>query len=221
MAACHSQCLTGTNSKITLVEDKNTSIARLRKLLLGAQTEKSTNIFNDQDQDSKNHSTTSDDSDAENTANSDAEDGGGEAPTDKPAEDELADEEEPSADDKKPPPQNHGRHSADDYTGGRQVEIKHPTLKAGDACPECQQGTLYGKQPGVIVRFVGQAPVEATVYRLEKLRCHLCGKTFTAPTPPELSPEKNDAIVASMITLLRYGSGLPLNRVQRPQLKVI
>ncbi|MCA9185165.1 MAG: hypothetical protein R3E01_06150 [Pirellulaceae bacterium] len=40
---------------------------------------------------------------------------------------------------------------------------------------------------------------------------------FTAPTPPELPPEKYDATVASMIALLRYGSGLPFNRVQRLQ----
>ena len=35
----------------------------------------------------------------------------------------------------------------------------------------------------MLERFVGQAPIGATVYRLERLRCHLCGYVWTAPTP--------------------------------------
>jgi hypothetical protein len=36
------------------------------------------------------------------------------------------------------------------------------------------------KEPQVLVRVVGQAPLEATVYHLQKLRCNLCGEVFTA-----------------------------------------
>ena len=62
--------------------------------------------------------------------------------------------------------------------------MPHESLRAGDACPECQQGTVYEmSRPGVLVRITGQAPVEAKVYRLQKLRCNLCGKVFTAQAP--------------------------------------
>src|SRR4029079_2288198 len=50
-------------------------------------------------------------------------------------------------------------------------------------------------------------------YQLQKLRCHLCGQVFTAPAPPEAGPTKYDATAGSMIGLLKYGSGLPFNRL--------
>src|SRR5581483_116226 len=45
------------------------------------------------------------------------------------------------------------------------------------------------------------------------LRCHLCGEVFTAPGPEEAGQTKYDATAGSMIGLLKYGSGLPFNRV--------
>jgi hypothetical protein len=109
----------------------------------------------------------------------------------------------------------HGRLGADDYPGADQVDVSHPELSPGDACPDCVQGTLYEKSPGVLVRFKGQAPLHATVYRMQKLRCHLCGKLFTAPSPAGVSDDKFDHTVASMIGLLKYGNGMPFNRVDR------
>ena len=35
----------------------------------------------------------------------------------------------------------------------------------------------------MLVRIVGQAPLEATVYELERLRCNACGQVFTADEP--------------------------------------
>ena len=83
------------------------------------------------------------------------------------------------------------------------MEVKHPTLTAGDPCPDCSQSTLYEKPPSVLVRLVGQVPVYATVYRMQKLRCHVCGKIFTAPVPAGVGDEKYDHTVASMIGLLK------------------
>jgi hypothetical protein len=60
----------------------------------------------------------------------------------------------------------------------------------------------------------GQAPIEATIYALEKLRCNLCGETFTAGAPEGVGGQKYDATTASMIALLRYGSGFPWNRLE-------
>ena len=61
---------------------------------------------------------------------------------------------------------------------------------------------------------MGQAPLAATVYELEKLRCNLCGEVFTAEAPEGVGAEKYDETAASMIALLKYGSGLPFYRLE-------
>ena len=63
------------------------------------------------------------------------------------------------------------------------------------------------------MRITGQAPLTATIYQLQKLRCHLCGEVFTATAPAEAGDRKYDATAGSMIGLLKYGSGLPFNRL--------
>ena len=42
----------------------------------------------------------------------------------------------------------------------------------------------------------------------------LCGQVFTAESPAEAGPRKYDATAGSMIGLLKYGSGLPFNRLE-------
>jgi transposase len=177
----------------SMLGDKNTTIARLRKLLFGASSEKTEKVVGDDKHSAAPNATT-------------AGDGRG----------EHGDPNDNAATDEEPSP-GHGRYGADDYPGANQVEVAHPILSAGDDCPECQQGTLYENTPSVLVRFVGQAPLQATVYRLQKLRCHLCGKVFAASAPAGVGEQKYDHTVASMIGLLKYGSGLPFNRLQRLQ----
>jgi len=110
----------------------------------------------------------------------------------------------------------HGRNGAADYVGAEKVRVPHESLKPGDACPKCKKGTVYETaEPGRLVRIRGQAPLGATVYELQKLRCNLCGEVFTAQTPPGVGADKYDAESASMIALLKYGSGLPFNRLER------
>jgi transposase len=110
----------------------------------------------------------------------------------------------------------HGRNAAAAYRGATKVTVPHASLKAGDACPDAQcSGKVYvQRDPGVLVRIKGQAPLAATVYELEKLRCNLCGNVYTAATPPEAGEKKYDESAASMIVLLRYGSGFPWYRLQ-------
>ena len=110
----------------------------------------------------------------------------------------------------------HGRNGAAAYRGATKVPVPHATLKAGDPCLDAQcSGKVYvQRDPGVLVRIKGQAPIAATVYELEKLRCHLCGKVFTAEAPEGVGEKKYDDTAASMIALLRYGSGFPWNRLE-------
>jgi transposase len=110
----------------------------------------------------------------------------------------------------------HGRNSAAAYRGARNVAVPHAWLKAGGPCPDARcRGKVYPQRdPGVLVRVKGQAPIAATVYELEKLRCNLCGDVFTAAVPEGVGEKKYDETAASMIALLRYGSGVPWYRLQ-------
>ncbi|HZQ56124.1 MAG TPA: IS66 family transposase [Bryobacteraceae bacterium] len=112
-------------------------------------------------------------------------------------------------------PSGHGRNGAAAYGGARKIQIRHAQLASGDQCPDCERGKVYLQHdPGVLVRIKGQAPIDATVYELERLRCNLCGKVFIAETPEGVGDQKYDATAASMIALLRYGSGFPWNRLE-------
>jgi transposase len=121
-----------------------------------------------------------------------------------------------SASGKQSPKKGHGRHSAGDYTAAEKVAIPHPDLKSGDGCPECARGRVYHQQePKVRVRIVGQAPLAATVFEMERLRCNACGQVFTADEPDEIGADKYDATAAAMIAQLKYGSGVPFARLER------
>jgi transposase len=113
-------------------------------------------------------------------------------------------------------PSGHGRNGAEAFTGARQVRIAHEKLHHGDRCPECGRGHVYEqKKPRVLVRIVGQAPVAATVYSLEQLRCNTCGQIYTAQAPEGVGEEKYDATAAAMIAQMKYGSGMPFHRLER------
>jgi transposase len=115
-----------------------------------------------------------------------------------------------------PAPPGHGRNGADAFSGARRVEIKHQTLAHGDRCPECRQGNVYAqKEPKVLVRVTGQAPLAATVYSLERLRCGACGQVFTAQEPEGVGEDKYDESAAAMIAQLKYGSGTPFHRLEQ------
>jgi transposase len=166
------------------VDDKASSVKKLLRMVFGAKTEKKDNVLNDTD---KNGTSKGDDQ--ESTVAK-----GGK---------------------KQRPGRNNGKNGADTYTGADLVEREHPELGTGDSCPECTEGKLYrNSESGVEIRVTGSAPLRATVYKLEKLRCDLCGKIFTAPLPAEAGNKKYDTAAVAMIALLKYGSGLPFNRLQ-------
>jgi transposase len=172
---------------VQLVENKDTTIHRLRQILFGSSTEKTSQVL--------------------------------------PTEDVARQAGNPTVNPKVPPEKTieekskgHGRNGAEAYSGAEKVQVAHESLKPGDRCPHCQKGKVYHQaQPGVLVRVVGQAALKATVYELEKLRCNLCTDVFTAKAPEGVGAEKYDETSASMIALLKYGSGLPFHRLERLQ----
>ena len=178
---------------LALLKDEKVKVGRLRKLLFGASTEKTESVLGEQAE-SECESESESESEGETTSAN-------------------ASEENAEQNTSKPPRPGHGRNGADAFGGGDQVEVPHESLQPGDACPECRNGTLYDTKPGVLVRIVARPPLHSTVYRLQKLRCHLCGRVFKAKPPKEAGEEKYDATARSMIALLKYGTGMPFNRL--------
>ena len=184
------------------LKDKNVSLRRLRKMLFGLTTEKTATILGD-DKDSSTPSSVDENDSSESDENTS----------------ETQETSEKHADNRATkPPKGHGRNGADAYTGAETIELRHESLQPGDACPQCEKGTVYEtNRPGVVVRLKGQPPVGALVYYLQKLRCNLCGTVFIAKPPEGVGTEKYDATVGSMIALLKYGTGVPFHREEQLQ----
>ncbi|SFU82079.1 hypothetical protein [Pseudoduganella namucuonensis] len=111
----------------------------------------------------------------------------------------------------------HGRNGADAYPGATVVVCTPPSVQAGQRCPECGVGKLYLAEPRVVVKMAAQLPIGATIYQRVSVRCRLCEAIFTASLPAGVDAGKYDASCASMIALLRYGSGMPFHRLDALQ----
>ena len=159
---------------------KGTTIDRLRRMLFGASTEKTSQVVGEPPADT-----------------------GGATVSDDPP---------------KPKRPGHGRNGAAAYTGAEKVKVPHPTLHGGDCCPGCAKGKVYPlADPAMLVRITGMAPLGATVYEGDRLRCNLCGEVFTAPAPEGVGEKKYDETATGMVGLLKYGTGLPFNRIEKLQ----
>lgn len=195
------------------VGDKNATIARLRKLIFGAKTETTAAVTGGRNEaEAQTGLSIAPVSEGDAPAASVAEGAVEAAPASAEATAESASGVIPTR------RRGHGRNRAEAYTGAERIEVPHPSLQPGDACPDCEQGAVYETaRPGVLVRLVGQAPVGAKVWYLQKLRCNLCGALFTAEPPAGVGPEKYDATVGSVIGVLKYGSGMPFYRAEKVQ----
>ncbi len=118
-----------------LVEDKNTSIRRLRELLFGKPTEKTAAVLGRQ---ADKPEPTPAAGVAAATASPCGEATSGEAPTGGPKE---------SATDTPPAPRVMGV-TAPMPTRAPRIDVPHPTLKAGDPCPACPGGYSLRKGGG-------------------------------------------------------------------------
>lgn len=110
-----------------------------------------------------------------------------------------------------------GRLPADAYEAADVCRCAHSQLQAGERCPQCGRGILRLQKPSVEIRITGHAPLGATRYELERLRCDTCGWVVTAPLPPEAPPAKYSPSAVSMIGVLKYGTGMPFFRLARLQ----
>lgn len=179
------------------LQNTKASLKKFQRMLFGARTETKANLFEDKP-------------DAG---------GSGEVPTTTDGAQRAAAVAEGAPPlDEKVKAKGHGRNGAQAYGDSPIVEIDHPELESGAPCPQCETGKVYDSPPRTVVKVVGQAPLGATVYKLQCLRCRLCDAIFTAPMPEALaSTPKYNASCASMLAILRYGSGMPFYRLENLQ----
>ena len=178
------------------LENKNISLARMRKMLFGASTEKMSQVCGQSEQQ------LSDDSTAANKENEAA------------ADSSEHNSETPSLDKEKPKRKGHGRNGADAYSGAQRISVHHASLCPGDNCPLCHAGNLYKLNvPARLVRLRGQAPILGKIWELERLRCNTCGEVFTAQAPDEVGKDKYDASASAMVAVAKYGVGVPFYRL--------
>ena len=172
------------------LQNAKTSVKRFRQMLFGASTESKSRLF-------------------KNLGIASAADEAALAGATPPAPGEPS--ENPPTPPAKP---GHGRNGAQAYSDSPVVEIALSDLKSGDQCPKCTDGKVYDTPPKVVVKVVGSPPLTATVFKLRQLRCRLCDATFSAVLPEGASAPKYDHSCASMLALLRYGSGMPFYRLE-------
>jgi len=179
------------------LQDARASVGRLRRMLFGARTESLRNVIED----------------AQVVHDGEQADGAvaGQLPESTVSEQAMAG----VAASERKKAKGHGRNGVKALRGATIVECCHERLHGGQRCPECGVGRIYDCPPSTVVRFSGQAPLAATVYRRQRLRCRLCDAVYAAALPEGVSQApKYDASCASMLALLRYGSGMPFYRLQ-------
>ncbi len=185
-----------------LARSHGATIARLRRMLGHTSTEKTANVVA---------------ASAEGVATGAASEGAAPTPQDRespstagepasagPANDTSAAE--------KPRRKGHGRIPGTAYST-KATSVPHETLHVGEECPGCAHGRLYGLEPSTTTRIFGQAPLISLQWDCDRLRCGGCGSVFTARLPEEGRGRKYSEDAASMMALLRYGMGVPLNRL--------
>jgi len=149
---------------ITLLQHKNASLSRLKRLLFGPRSDKRREANSSPGAGSEGESDSASSASTENSS---------------PDTPKGVRSQNPSR------KSGHGRMGVEAYTGARAVRYRDAELTHGARCPHdgcC--GKLYDtKQPAIFIRLTGQPLVGATRYEQEVLRCSACQERFTAPLP--------------------------------------
>lgn len=181
-------------SLLAMVQKKNATISRLKKMLFGPDGDK-------QQQENQSSITTENQS------------------TTKDPSSQQQSKSEPVNITERKTRKGHGRIAAAKYTGANKVECRDDELQTGGKCPhkDCQ-GRLY--DPGEwqeFIRFTARPPIDATIYQQQVLRCRMCEDRFAASLPAGVPAIKYDETADVMMVLLKYGAGMPFYRLESLQ----
>lgn len=128
---------------------------------------------------------------------------------------ETGGDKHPSSLDEAKPVKGHGRRGANDYPQGK--EIRYPNSKSqGDLCSECYKGRLYQFREKVILRFIGNTPIEAEKHMFNVLRCNFCDAVYQPQVPEELlnSFGQFHYSACALFAVWHYYGGMPLDRLE-------
>lgn len=179
---------------ISVVQEKNYSIKRLKRLLFGPGSE--------------TRSTTPSSASAEQAREA----AGGEV-GDPPSL-------KPSATPKpKGKRRGHGRLAASAFVGAQKVRCEDPALQPKAPCPDpCCRGHLYDtKTPRFFIRRTGQPIVLATRYEQPVYRCSACQTRYATPLPEGVPRQAWDPTADVAIGLYKYAGGVPWYRFSQLQ----
>ncbi len=158
------------------LQEKNISIARLRRLLFGPQTERTRNAAGGR-------------SESPSPSTQDA------APPDTGVRGDDGSKESASGVKGRRGRPNHGRISAQGYMGCERVVVTHEAILPGAPCPHCQEGTLYRQKDWAqVVRLIGQPPVGGRRYKADRRE-----RGSTSAIACALNPRASTSIRASSI----------------------
>lgn len=120
---------------------------------------------------------------------------------------------------------NHGRYGAKEYTGCPEVFVpfEDEVLKTG-FCPDCAehntQSRIYPEAPMVLVCLEGSPLVSGKRYEVQRARCNVCAKRYTANLTSisvVSSPKIYAPSCATTIAINHYYAGLPFKRLEMLQ----
>lgn len=114
-----------------------------------------------------------------------------------------------------------GKNSADEYTSAMEIICKlADEHMPGRICPECGKGKLFTLKQKAIIRLVGQAPVTAFKFFIERSRC-ICGAIFEASVVEEFREiyegEKYSPAALAAIAVYKYLAGVTFGTLDRVQ----
>lgn len=189
-----------------LVRERGTSLARLRRLVGLAGSEKTAAVVKEKT--------------PEGPPSEPPEDPNGAGGGSRPGSSEPTSDGRPAAvaASGKAKVKGHGRLAGSDYPEAVHIPVPHEGLCVGDRCPGCARGTLYElREPAQFLRVIGQAPLAARCWDCQRLRCSGCGAVYTARPPEEARGDKYDETAVAMMGVLRYGFGMPNHRLDQLQ----
>jgi hypothetical protein len=123
------------------------------------------------------------------------------------------------------PEKNHGHYSVKEYTGCSDVFVpfEEEALKAG-FCPDCAQhntqSRIYPEAPMILVCLEGSPLVSGKRYELQRARCAVCAKRYTANMPSISAASSSKIYTTSCTTSIainHYYAGLPFKRLEMLQ----
>lgn len=180
---------------ISVVQEKNYSIKRLKRLLFGPGTD--------------TRSTKGAAADGEGGTPDSSSGDAASSPSQKRSE-------RPKLEGKR---RGHGRLAASRFVGAHKVRCETAALHPKAPCPDpCCRGHLYDtKRPQFFIRRTGQPIVLATQYEQPVYRCSACQTRDATPLPEGVPRQAWDATASVAIGLYKYAGGVPWYRFSQLQ----